>query len=1636
MNYLYVFLYQLLKIYNKKVKDKNEVLQGYEKKVVDLSRRNRLLKYPKNARGIDFDITFEEFQQKFGILEEFVVEFPHKEILHEDEAQKSLLTEEEVSEQEVEEKIYIPLTKPKGEKLLSTFSSLRLDTKRKFEEHGLHTLFITFGRIKWKEPQSGRGSSQATKEFDYNAPILLVPVQIQEKKNPKKTTVSAYLEGNDITVNKVVSLLLEKEYNTRAITLKEDLLQNLPNVMNDLVSQVKAIFEELKLAFEITSEIQIGQYSFYGQQIYEDIHQHEEKFLENTFLDSLCTHTPIQQENLEISTENLDDFLKPETDFNVLDADTSQLAVIQKVLAGNHLNVQGPPGTGKSQTIVNLISNLLAREKTILLVCEKQVALEVVLNRLKEKGLEKLCLPLFKYNADKKTFAKSVIDDRDSIAKMTLNSFNLNTSLVEREQHIYQLRQYAMALGQIVDPLGKTVYWIHGELVRNKSLTSQASIPWKASDPLAITYEDYRRLMTLFDSITPVINISLEEEHKHWQGVQKEHFSPDFVSRINSILKEIDQLLVEYQELSLKFFVLDSVHDLKNYISISDTIEALKQNNEELEPTYELYKAHSILDEGKTLAEEYFELLKDTTKKYKIPYLWDNSLLSIIEKNLQQKALLSDLSKSASVWENMQEHINKVNNELKSVQKRELLENTPLEEILEYKSIYKIDPVIKMLKSWDNLIALQSASNQLHNLNTIYQRLNEIKNIFDKWGIIPSTLNKEQSQVITDKFINKYNKFWRKLYSQYKNDCKIVTEWCNASPPSKHNEYEEIANAIHDWLRLEEKFDVLKTSFSQEHIKKDELIESHVVPHLYLAVKEIIDNLTITKQDSLPNNLASFIEDNDNHSSIREIINNYEKMQDTISTTKKYFQSEDLLNGLSFNKVEEIYPQVKKILDTTLALYQNIINLLDKDEYPLTVESLTVDAQTITPLALNIEKIKKLNLDKLYKTTDVISVILNDNESYIKTVTGIVNTKNTLSKIKTNAQSKITIQEADNTIKEIKEILPQFKKWFEKYESLLLELHELFGNEKGITHLEKYTFKDFSKILNNMHKDQEGLGKWMLYRKYERQIKELGYGWFLEDSKQIKIENPSALFAVSLWNAWLDSYYKKTPALKNFTVRDHTQVIKKFRDLEQKVMDINALRILEKASKNIKEAKWKQGVLDNEIVHQSQLKMRHKPIRKLVSTSGQQLITYKKCWMMSPLTLSSYIPFGSLSFDVVIFDEASQMRVEHALGSIARAKQVIIFGDENQLPPTSFFEVNNDDSEDENESGNDYESILQVTKEILPGADEILSYHYRSKYEDLITYSNHYIYNDNLITFPNPKHNSNAVEFIYVEGGVFDTGATRRNDIEAQKVAELCMKYASDYPNKSLGIIAFSKAQEGAIRDAVNTLLEKHPHLQPILDEESDKLEKFFIKNLESVQGDERDIIILSVGYGKDKNGNMYQRFGPITSPTGFRRLNVAVTRAKEQIVCVSSIKAADVISESKSRGVQLLQKYLDYAEHGISTITASKLAQNNGNVSADSSFEEEVEKELQKVGMVVERQVGASGYKIDLAIFNPNKKEYVLGIECDGAQYHSSYSARVNDRIRQENLTRLGWNIYRIWSQHWILNKEQIIDDIINSLS
>jgi very-short-patch-repair endonuclease len=363
-----------------------------------------------------------------------------------------------------------------------------------------------------------------------------------------------------------------------------------------------------------------------------------------------------------------------------------------------------------------------------------------------------------------------------------------------------------------------------------------------------------------------------------------------------------------------------------------------------------------------------------------------------------------------------------------------------------------------------------------------------------------------------------------------------------------------------------------------------------------------------------------------------------------------------------------------------------------------------------------------------------------------------------------------------------------------------------------------------------------------------------------------------------------------------------------------------------------------------------------------------------------------------------------------------------------------------EDEEDEMEEVG-YESILQVAIAILPGAETYLTYHYRSRHPDLIAFSNHHIYYDHPLTiFPVPK-DYEAVKFEFVENGIYDVGQTRSNRIEALRVAELCIGHFESNTT-SLGVIAFSKAQEEAIREAIAEKIKESPHLADKFDETTDTRNKineestFFIRNLESAQGDQRDVIVLSVGYGPDQNGNVFNRFGPINSKGGYRRLNVAVTRARDKIICVSSMKFHQMSPSEGTRGAILLQKYLEYAEKGQGVLDASKIIQRNTR-EPDSDFEISVQKELQQLGYIVHQQVGASGFFIDLTVVNlDNQNEYVLGIECDGAAYHSSKSARIRDRLRQEILERLGWKIYRIWSQHWITHRQEVLDDIVKYIN
>lgn len=565
------------------------------------------------------------------------------------------------------------------------------------------------------------------------------------------------------------------------------------------------------------------------------------------------------------------------------------------------------------------------------------------------------------------------------------------------------------------------------------------------------------------------------------------------------------------------------------------------------------------------------------------------------------------------------------------------------------------------------------------------------------------------------------------------------------------------------------------------------------------------------------------------------------------------------------------------------------------------------------------------------------------------------------------------------------------------------------------------------------------LEDWIRYRRLEEQASSLGLNKFILAIKDEDIGEYAFIdvFKKRYFTLWLDQIYKQESLLFEFDASTMNTDVTTFRKLDRNSNQLNVQRIKEKLESNRDHA-------INSLSHRRELqiiqaeigkKKRHYPIRKLVNLTAPLFMELKPCLLMSPISVSQFLDASAIQFDLIIFDEASQIFSEEAIGAIVRGKQLIVVGDSKQLPPTNFFhsstiEEDFDDDQLEDEEVT-YESILDECAHVLPPIN--LRWHYRSKHESLITFSNEAFYHNNLITFPSSDNGPYlGTEFVHVEDGVYDRGGNKTNKKEAEKIANLVLEHFRGHPNQSLGVIAFSEAQASAIENELTILRNANPLFEHFFQEGAH--EEFFIKSLENVQGDERDVIFLSIGYAKAANQSLHYNFGPLSKARGERRLNVAVTRAKYHMKLITSLKPHDLSDTkiSNNSGLRLLKDYMQSAMDGKLPISMIHHAERD----FDSPFEEDVYNVITDLGYKVMTQVGCSGYRIDLAVIDPlNNNKFLLGIECDGKAYHSSKVARDRDRLRQQVLEGLGWKIYRIWSQEWFKKRKFEVTRLRNYL-
>jgi hypothetical protein len=569
---------------------------------------------------------------------------------------------------------------------------------------------------------------------------------------------------------------------------------------------------------------------------------------------------------------------------------------------------------------------------------------------------------------------------------------------------------------------------------------------------------------------------------------------------------------------------------------------------------------------------------------------------------------------------------------------------------------------------------------------------------------------------------------------------------------------------------------------------------------------------------------------------------------------------------------------------------------------------------------------------------------------------------------------------------------------------------------------------DMDKLLHALKNDEAMLMRLPMLNKSRSTFDQVGLTKLIDRiaERGLSAIEASQALMFSWLSSWLQSMQYELAEYGSFSSTTQNRILDEFRDADIKHIALAAARVRRAVAQRQVQARDQWPEQRQIVRDQVSRKSRHKPIRQLVEEAPDLLLATKPCWAMSPLVVSQVLPSQQL-FNIVVFDEASQIEPADAIPSIMRARQVVVAGDNKQLPPTNFFStaVNVDEGEDVDGALDDFESILDRLQPFIPS--RTLTWHYRSRDERLIAFSNKEIYNRTLVTFPS-TYTTSALRHIVVRsdtppGGSFMVA-------ESERIVDLILTHAVERPEESLGVITLGLRGAETIHTRLRTALTARPELANFFDEDREIGQRFFVKNIENVQGDERDAIILSVGGSRAATGGVNHNFGPINQKGGERRLNVAITRARKSLVVVSSFEYHELREDNMtSRGLQFLRDFLRFADQ------KDDAENTTADVDDLSPIESDIVNRLRAAGMNVRPRYGSADSRIGIAAGAATSREQLLlAIEIDGAAYHNS-GVRERDRLRPAQLQRMGWRYERIWGTEWLRDSNSQIAKLSESL-
>ena len=1616
--------------------DVSAVIARWQQSLLDLTRRNRLLFFKPGktfVRLIDVkpDELLERLSSPSGLSFDYAERRTHKPALFSDSLSRPLEDDES------------NVSIVKGD-LSADCAPLELQRRLKGlqkrdiewdQEQGIKILHLALGFVTWVDEDDYRG----------RAPLLLLQSTLT-KSSPKDPY---FLRRED-----------EPETNPTLVYRFGQLGIALPDLGEATISEYLDNVRELianREEWSVDSDIYLSTFAYNKLAMWQDLEQlRNEGVSHPLILDMAAQGTQVATSDEvvgipspfppddELAGGYLDDLLELRDQVTVVSADFSQLEAIESARRGQHLVVHGPPGTGKSQTITNIIAALIADNKRVLFVSEKRAALDVVKRNLERCNLGVFCLDMHSKYARKSAVYEQI---GESLSADPATHRMKSGRLDELSGLRRQLNEFVRELHCPRKPLGRSVFDMSGVYAKVQSAPSIDchQLPWIRE----LDEAEYALIRRVADGLAQRTKEFLEHETSPWRSLRATSFHLGLGDAIRKDLSDAQDEIRRVRECARSVAEGFAVPEPLT----ADAVDQLKRMVEHfawapgipplwLEPGC-VDECLRQVEEASAVCEERRRLIGETRTWFGERRGWPDFVdlygrldhilsdpvtvdsLAVLLGDEWKLRVCEDTEKKIEVVNQLASALTDLCRDLRNTS--DLMDSFPSSSWADLEAVRDVAARIAALcpvpASWlmENRRVLDEVSKYKELATKTKEAEEALAADFDESFV------DEIEPAIAVRYRTDYQSFTRILRSQYWNDRRFLMGHMQRPRKLSVDASMKFIDAALNvkalrarWFDWEagaqeifgSRFRGIATDWNQ---MEDDVRETGKMATWPFSLSALTDLLTDPKRLH----------------PVLTVVNRLEKNQrlvaSQLASLGRPFPLGDTPGSLR-ELAQLVSAALSENLAVTVSAFQNPQPL--EEGLDVVVEKVA-KAKKLLVGEREFEEWtsqRKILFQKLYRgyetDWDDVRSRLRWTSELFPLIVGEVSTAVT---DQCDAPRSAAVYEASA------------QTLIAKFEVLLSEHFD--ERRSQWTSWLSAPFEELKEWLEYLIEHSDEVADQIDYRTASQKVHELfGEGTIsrirakTDDASRI----PDVLQRAIALN-WLNAMQNEVPVLRQFSVTSHRTVRERFRSLDEQFPDAIREEVRRRCFSHYPHrgatnpAAGQIGVLYKELMK----KRRQMPVRKLFKRVPTLISKLKPCFLMSPLGVSQYLPLITGLFDTVVFDEASQVFPEDAVSSIVRSKQAVVVGDRKQLPPTSFFRRAEGDGDDEDDWEDEdllvgMESVLDAMVGMVGRGrvgEQYLRVHYRSKSESLIQFSNHKFYGERpLLVFPDPHPAwaSKALSAVHVTDGVYEPGK-RINVREAERVVDIVFELMDRYgDSQSIGVVALSRAQSDYIQERIDIRRESARHLDGCFSGELS--EPFFVKNLENVQGDERDHVVLAIGYGPlTVGGPTPNRFGPINREGGGRRLNVAISRARRTMTLVHSMKASDVTSETD--GARLLKAYLEYAASPVDFFTREVQVTSGGE--PESPLEASVIAALRERGHRVDSQVGVAGYRIDIGVLSEDEGHYILGIECDGYTYHATPTARDRDWLRQSILEGLGWKIHRVWSTAWIQNPTAELSEI-----